>query len=177
MNETGFDGFDDAIYRIQAWDFLVAGGALYNNLDYSFTVGHEDGTFVAPATTPGGGSPALRTQLGFLKRVFDRQNLAAVRPAEGVVSHARCLGEEGKSYLCYAHYGELRPHFRPRYAVETAKKSVTWRASLPAGQYQAVWWEPRTGRELARGLVVSTGSAELKTPEHTEDIALELRRE
>ena len=49
----GFDGSDDAIYRIQAWDFLVAGGALYNNLDYSFAVGFEDGTFEPPATTPG----------------------------------------------------------------------------------------------------------------------------
>ncbi len=27
MNETGFDGFDDAVYRLQAWDFLLAGGA------------------------------------------------------------------------------------------------------------------------------------------------------
>ena len=43
-----------AAYRIQAWDFLVAGGALYNNLDYSFATGHEDGTFQPPATTPGG---------------------------------------------------------------------------------------------------------------------------
>lgn len=176
MNETGFDGFDDAIYRIQAWDFLAAGGALYNNLDYSFTVGHEDGSFAAPATTPGGGSPALRKQLGFLKRVFERQNLAAMRPAEGVVSHARCLGQEGVAYLCYVHYGELRNQFRPRYAVETAKKSVTWRAILPAGQYEAVWWEPKTGRELARAAVTSNGSTELKTPEHSEDLALELRR-
>ncbi|HWQ56724.1 MAG TPA: cellulase family glycosylhydrolase, partial [Bryobacteraceae bacterium] len=58
-NETGFDGAADATYRIQGWDFLMAGGALYNNLDYSFTVGHEDGTFAPPPDTPGGGSAAL----------------------------------------------------------------------------------------------------------------------
>ena len=54
-NETGFRGTDDGPYRMEAWDFLLAGGGLYNNLDYSFTVGHEDGTFRFPSTQPGGG--------------------------------------------------------------------------------------------------------------------------
>ncbi len=31
------------IYRTEGWDFLIAGGALYNNLDYSFTPQHPDG--------------------------------------------------------------------------------------------------------------------------------------
>ena len=33
-NETGFSGIGDAHYRTEGWDFLTAGGALYNNLDY-----------------------------------------------------------------------------------------------------------------------------------------------
>lgn len=49
MNETGFDGTNDAPYRIQAWDFLLAGGALYNNLDYSFTTEHETALLCIPA--------------------------------------------------------------------------------------------------------------------------------
>ena len=69
-NETGFDGSADSTYRIQGWDFLMAGGALYNNLDYSFTVGHEDGGFAPPAETPGGGSAALRRQLQHLRSFF-----------------------------------------------------------------------------------------------------------
>ena len=44
-DETGFKGVSDDVYRMEAWDFLIAGGGLYNNLDYSFTAGHEDGTF------------------------------------------------------------------------------------------------------------------------------------
>ena len=46
-NETGFKGTSDSVYRLQAWQFLLAGGALFNNLDYSFTAGYEDGTFDA----------------------------------------------------------------------------------------------------------------------------------
>ena len=34
---------------MEGWEFLLAGGGLYNNLDYSFTAGHEDGTFRLPA--------------------------------------------------------------------------------------------------------------------------------
>jgi len=174
MNETGFDGFDDTIYRIQGWDFLSAGGALYNNLDYSFTVGYEKGTFKPPASTPGGGSPALRKQLGFMKRTFENFDLAAMRPIDGVSSHGRCLGAEGVAYLCYAHYGELRNAFRPRYAVETAKKTVTWRLQIPPGKYRAIWHDPKSGKELGRTEIEA--GAPITTPEHTEDIALELRR-
>ena len=174
MNETGFDGGDDAVYRIQAWDFLTAGGALYNNLDYSFTVGHEDGTFLPPASTPGGGSAALRKQLGFLKQVVNEFELEKMAPLEGVTSHARCLGEAGVAYLCYAHYGELRNSFRPRYAVETSKKTAQWRLQAPAGKYEAVWLDPKTGKELGRSVVDAAGP--LPAPEHSEDIALTLRR-
>ena len=61
-NETGFRSTDAAPYRMERWDFIIAGGGLYNNLDYSFVAGHGDGTFVYPASQPGGG-PALRRQL------------------------------------------------------------------------------------------------------------------
>lgn len=174
MNETGFDGSDDAVYRIQAWDFLVAGGGLYNNLDYSFAVGYEDGTIQPPASTPGGGSAALRKQLGFLKRLLEEVNLARAQPLDGASSHGRCLGQAGVEYLCYAHYGELRNAYRPRYAVETAKKTVTWRMQAPEGRYLAVWLDPKTGKELGRA--EWTAGAPLVTPEHSEDIVLTLRR-
>src|SRR6185436_14171682 len=65
-NETGFKGTGDAHYRMEAWEFLLAGGALYNNLDYSFTVGHEDGTFVYPEKQPGGGNAGFRRQMKVL---------------------------------------------------------------------------------------------------------------
>ena len=57
-------------YRTEGWAFLLAGGGLYNNLDYSFTLAHPDGT--APFTkSPGGGGPTLRRQLHILKHFID----------------------------------------------------------------------------------------------------------
>lgn len=49
LDETGFADPDDATYRRQAWYFLLAGGGLYNNLDYSFTVAAR----TAPTRRPG----------------------------------------------------------------------------------------------------------------------------
>ena len=43
-NETGFRGTNDLPYRREAWEFITAGGGLFNNLDYSFTVHHPAGT-------------------------------------------------------------------------------------------------------------------------------------
>ncbi|MGH9360873.1 MAG: hypothetical protein ACRD2T_03085, partial [Thermoanaerobaculia bacterium] len=37
FDESGFRGPQDAPYRTEAWEFLVAGGAVYSNLDYSYT--------------------------------------------------------------------------------------------------------------------------------------------
>ena len=107
-NETGFDGQSDATYRIQGWDFLMAGGALFNNLDYSFTVGHEDGSFRFTSTTPGGGSAALRKQLGILKIFLDSLDLKRMKPLDSAAkfvtaepASVRMLAIPGEGYaLC-----------------------------------------------------------------------------
>jgi hypothetical protein len=54
------------LYIDQAWRFILAGGGVYNNLDYSFIVGNEDGTWSIPDGNPGWGGPAFRRQLSYL---------------------------------------------------------------------------------------------------------------
>ena len=76
-DETGFRGVSDDVYRMEGWDFVIAGGGLYNNLDYSFAAGYEDGTFEYPASQPGGGSKALRRQLKILADVHRRLRFSA----------------------------------------------------------------------------------------------------
>jgi hypothetical protein len=69
-DETGFLGQEDATYVRQTWNFLLSGGSLFNHLDYSFTLGHEDGTDTEP-NGPGGGSPAVRRMLGILAKMLN----------------------------------------------------------------------------------------------------------
>jgi hypothetical protein len=179
-NETGFDGNADSTYRIQGWDFLIAGGALYNNLDYSFTVSHEDGGFAYDAATPGGGSRSLRTQLGFLRRFFDQMPFARMRPDAAVIrggapegASVRALSEPGKVYAVYLHHGRVDPTATPRYVVDGQRRQATLALELPTGAYRVAWVNPKTGAvDRAERLSHSGGEAHLRSPEYSEDIAL-----
>jgi hypothetical protein len=107
-DETGFRGTADVTYRTEGWDFILAGGALYNNLDYSFAAGYEDGTFVSERPQPGGGSAALRRQLKILSDFIHGFDVVRMRPDNGVIrggvpetGTARALVEPGRAMAVY----------------------------------------------------------------------------
>ncbi len=78
FDESGFAGSGDTVYRRQAWQFMLSGGGLFNNLDYSFSVGNEDGQGTYNA--PGGGGAALRTQLKILADFLNSFDLEKLYP-------------------------------------------------------------------------------------------------
>ena len=182
LDETGFDGTLDGVFRIQAWDFLLAGGGHYNNLDYSFTVRHPEGTFVVPGTAPGGGSAELRRQFAVLREFFATLDFIRMRPAadlfldppaEGL--SGRALAEPGKSYAIYLHTGRVLNNYRPRYAYRTDGMMAHVAINLPAGKYTVQWWSPRSGKLGAPASLSHTGGrAALLTPEFSEDLAVTL---
>jgi hypothetical protein len=162
-NETGFDGNIDSTYRKEGWQFIMAGGALYNNLDYSFTVNHEDGTFTYPSTQPGGGSAALRKQLKYLKNFMDGFDFVKMKPdssivVAGIPDNVKPYGlaEVGKQYAIYF-FGSHQLNFT---------------LNIPAGQYKAEWLDPVTGKILKNERVKSNGKVSVTSPRYTEDIAL-----
>ena len=163
-DETGFKGKDDFWYRREGWEFLLAGGAVYSNLDYSFTCSHPDGTF--PVTTsPGGGGPSLRKQLAVLKRFVEGFDFLRMKPdnsvLEGEHPRARALVEEGKAYAIYLSGG--------------TQANLALR--LPAGSYHAEWINPRTGKvDKEERFRHEGGARRLVSPEYREDVALRVRR-
>ncbi|OWK35068.1 hypothetical protein [Fimbriiglobus ruber] len=168
-DETGFKGTGDAHYRMEGWEFLLAGGGVYNNLDYSFVAGHEDGSFQYPPKTPGGGNRAFRGQMAVLKDFLTGFDFVKMSPNNKVIlsalppkGHARVLAESGKQYAVYLHGGP----------------EVTLVLDLPPGRYQAEWVDPLTGRVLKTDAVSATGpTTDLKSPKYDPDIALRMRRE
>lgn len=165
-NETGFRGTADEYYRREAWEFMLAGGALFNHLDYSFTVGHEDGSFTNPETQPGGGSAALRRQFGILKRFIEGFDFVRMRPDNTVIrggiprgGRAQTLAEPGRQYAIYVREGE---------ALELELK-------LPPGNYRYAWLDPRTGDTTGSGdLQVTEAAFPLAAPAYSGEIALRI---
>lgn len=166
-DETGFDGTGDDFYRREAWDFLLAGGAVFSNLDYSFSVSHPDGTKTF-TKSPGGGSAQLRLQLKHLHDFLNGLDFVHMRPAndairsplpEGVT--ARVLANPGAVYAVYIKGGQQLP----------------LRLALPKGSYQASWIEPRDGNTIREDAVSSTGEMELNSPEYKEELALKIVRQ
>ncbi|HSV73882.1 MAG TPA: hypothetical protein VLH79_09000, partial [Chthonomonadales bacterium] len=164
FDETGFRGNADLPYRADGWDFMMAGGALYNNLDYSFTVARPDGTHVVTEPTPGGGGPTLRAQIAALRRFIERFEFLRMAPHdELVVSGApqggtvRVLAEPGRQLAAYVRGGTR----------------VSLGLNLPAGSYDVEWFDTKAGRAAARSVLRHSGGvATLESPPYVEDIAL-----
>ncbi|HYG24315.1 MAG TPA: hypothetical protein VEH04_16165 [Verrucomicrobiae bacterium] len=177
-NETGFAGTNDRPYRVEAWAFILAGGALYNNLDYSFAVGHESGTFVYPRTQPGGGNTGFRRQIKTLKDFIHGFDFVKMKPWDGIevvclnTNHTtHVLAETGKAYAIY-----IGPK-KPREAAKPQDHEATIAVNLPAGRYRSEWINPLTGkidrRETHRH---RGGRLVLQSPVYREDAALKLAR-
>lgn len=158
MNETGFRDIYDEYYRREAWAFMLSGGALYNNLDYSFTVGKEDGTNIVTKPTPGGGSPALRKQLGAMKRFIENLDFVHMSPLQNIKSvllsdtkgtTPYMLAETGKQYAFYC--SDILPQ------VELA---------IPAGTYRVTVLDPCALKQTVYKISHPGGTLKLSMPEN-----------
>jgi len=183
-NETGFDGQADATYRIQGWNFLTAGGGLYNNLDYSFSVGHEDGSFHYNAATPGGGSPALRNQLGILLRFFNSLDLAHLQPSDAVAKSGepdppavRAIVVPDRDYVVYVYRSHIDPKAKPKYVVDSAVHRDKVSVDLPSGDYEQYWLNTRTGAaEGKQRFHHAGGGRTFESPAYSEDVVLRIHK-
>jgi hypothetical protein len=171
-NETGFRGTNDLPYRVEAWSFILAGGGLFNNLDYSFTVRHEDGTFVYPPKQPGGGNPVFRRQMKILHEFISGFDFVKMKPLNSALktpvaggARAYVLAEPGKAYAVYVAPAGEKP----------APREVVVSLEVPDGDYRAEWVNPITGKVEKHETVKSAnGSVVITSPPHQEDIALKL---
>jgi len=164
-DETGFLGRDDDAYRRQAWNFMLSGGSAFDALDYSFSVGHEDGTDSEP-NGPGGGSPALRHQLHILSQFLQSFSLLALRPDTRTVEHAagataRVLSDAGKQYAIYL----------------DGKGPTGVTLNLPPGDYSSDWVNVVTGKiEQFERFTHKGGAKTLQSPAFQNGIALRLKK-
>jgi hypothetical protein len=161
-DESGFAGSEDLTYRKEAWRFIIAGGGLFNNLDYSFAAGYENGTAINKA--PGGGSHSLRIQLKVLSDFLRSFDFIKMKPDKSTALLAadkpiKVLSEAGKQYAIYIEKG----------CPEKIK------FNLPSGKYNCKWIDTTNGQEIKTEQIThSGGDLTLTCPDFQEDIALKI---
>lgn len=180
-NETGFRGTADEVYRNEAWDFMLAGGGLFNHLDYSYTVGHEDGSFAYPPTQPGGGGGTFRAQLAVLVKFMGAIDFVRMKPANDLVRGAppgasiRLLAKRGKLYAAYLHHS-AKPGWKNPKRLNSGSFRDSFELEIPAGNYEWEWIDPATGRVVGEGRVQSdNGRLNLESPAYAQDLTLWIR--
>jgi hypothetical protein len=183
-NETGHDGASDGPYRIEAWDFLTAGGALFSNLDYSFAVGYEDGTFFD--TTPGGGGRSLRYQYKLLLDFMNGYDFVRMAPSPQTVKSVapsgasiRVLADPGKAYAIYLHHGRPSKGVKVGtvgYSLDSAPYQEELVLELPENSYISEWMNTKTGGiDKSERFTHAGGRRTFAAPQYTEDIALRIK--
>ena len=165
QNETGPSGQTTAFdYRRWGWTFILAGGAIYNNLDYSFTVRHPKGEYKHWDEQPGGAMAAMRKQLRILKDFMEGFDFIHMKPDTALVKGgvpaggaAYVLAKRGEAYAIYLHGGQ----------------QATLRLEVPAGRYRAEWVNTLNGKvDKSEEITHGGGVVRLDSPEYKEDVAL-----
>jgi hypothetical protein len=181
LNETAYYPFQyrtgDPIEasRVEAWEFMVGGGAGFNHLNSRFT-----------AEDPAGNTPDNARVLGSLRNLKDflysfdfvkmRADKAFVVSGVPRGTYCRGISQQGEQYALYHHHSRLAEgdHY---YVVEPGNHRETLELALPAGTYKADWVDPASGAVLNTATFTHQGgNRSLAAPEHRVDIALRIRR-
>jgi hypothetical protein len=179
QNETNYyplyNGDAVADSRVEAWEFMVGGGASFNQLNGVFT-----------AEDPAGNTPdnaKLLCSLRNLKEFLESFDFVSMQPDRGFVisgfdqrTHYRGMSQHGVQYALYIHHSEGGDG--ASYTVTPGNYHETLVLDLPPGNYKAEWIDPASGSVLgAEEFTKAGGTHNIKTPNYSVDIALRIKRQ
>jgi hypothetical protein len=179
LDETGGSDRSDGKYRTEGWEFLMAGGGVYDHLDFSFTTSRPDGAAVPlPEGTPGGGGPELRRQLRILKEFIERFDFVRMAPHDEIIRGHHVTGAENGARPAGKPVVRVLAEPGKAYAVYVSRGTeATLELELPAGNYAAEWVNTKTGGiEKSEAFDHAAGNKSLQSPAYSDDIALRLVR-
>lgn len=155
-DETGFNGTDNEPYRKEGWNFIMAGGGLFNNLDFSFTTHNPTGDADIPSGTPGGGGADIRQSMGALQSFISGVDFVHMVPDNSVITSGsgRALVKPGEAYLIYG-FGNIG-------------------VNLPAGSFVAEWINVHNGN--TEKMETMTGESSVNLASSTGEIAVRIKK-
>jgi hypothetical protein len=179
LNETdwypwGYRGDKIADSRVEAWEFIVGGGAGFNHLNGLYTP--EDSAGKSPENDQLLGALAnLKSFMGsfdFLRMRPDHAFLVDGLPASH--TYYRAITEPGEQYALYIHHSSER---RGSYVVAPGDYREVLALKLPPGSYQADWVDPASGSVISsERFTYEGGNRRMGAPTYTVDIALRIKR-
>jgi hypothetical protein len=155
----------DQLYIEQAWRFILAGGGLYNNLDYSFTVGHESGDWPIPPGNPGWGGPAFREKLSYLVETINQVPFSDMEFSDSILLD----GKQGSQQLGLAKTGESYLVLIEEYDPESLIPSV------PEGEYVVTWRNIFSG-QAAKQKMTLDGNTPLIPPFKADPVVILIQK-
>jgi hypothetical protein len=170
-NETGFNGTGDATYRTEAWNFIMAGGGLFNHLDYSFTADNEDGSFKIDPGQPGGGGKILRNQFKILAEFMQSLSYINMKPAGDET--VRLKDEENTSVYGLIEESKVMAFYLSRKDTSSVVSHLV--VNLQAGTYTLKWIDTKGAAETVSSLNKHPGGwTTITSPPYITDVALKL---
>ena len=181
-NETEWFGVDNgpsykgdaiAASRVEAWEFMVGGGASFNQLNGLYTVANPAGDTPDNAQLVSGLQhlKEFMNSFDFVKMHQDKKIVLSGVPAG---AHWRAISEPGQQYAIYVHHSEGGNG--PSYVVTPGKYSENLELDLPQNSYQMDWIDPATGSVIKSEIVThDEGPRKFATPSYTVDIALRIK--
>jgi len=167
FDET-FEGLNASARRREAWCFMLEGGAVYNNLDWSFANDDMTGMGLNSYGRRQSGQK-VRHQLEILQQNLRDFNFVKAKPLDSTYKRGLTdginlygLGINGEDYMFYW--------------IKTKEVSLPdWDCPLPAGKYMIKWMDPATGRIIGKGAIQNWSKVlTLKIPYFDDDLVLRI---
>ncbi|MFH0758658.1 MAG: hypothetical protein V2B15_15320 [Bacteroidota bacterium] len=165
LDETGFMPHEDSLYINQAWRFILSGGGLYNNLDYSFTAGNERGNWPIPESNPGWGGSGYRKKLSILVETMKQVPFHEMTFSGDILDPSQAgmkqygLQKEDATYLVFLeHFSGAR--LVPR---------------VPQAGYEVTYINVETGEKKSENLTLGRGTS-LDVPFSGNQVALMIKK-
>jgi len=176
LNETAYypiwyEGDRLGASRVEAWEFIIGGGAGFNHLNGLFSTINSAGKDSSNEPV----LQALQNLTNFMHRFdFIRMHCEPLfiegNLPEGVFVRGTC--EPGKQYAVYIHHSK---NLNVKYVVQPGDYQDNLILNMPSGSYQVEWIDPATGSTIRQERFQHPGgSRTITTPHYSIDIALRI---
>lgn len=180
LNETAYypiwyKGDAVAASRAEAWEFMVGGGAAFNQLNGYFTVTNPRGESVDNMQVLGA-LRSLKAFLGGFDFVRMQKDTSFLHTTALQNALVQGMSQPGSQYALYFHHGTMLEN-GSSYVANLSTYRQELQIALPPGTYSVDWIEPQTNEIVATSEISpEEESVVLDSPNYSFDIALRIQR-